>query len=117
DIRVNSPNINVVVNSGIVTLIGTVSTLSEKLIVADDTRHINGVIDIRNDLAVQPPQTFGDQEITDTVRGRLKRNAALSLFTPSSINVNTCNGVVTLSGITLSYAQKLDAGADARSTA
>jgi|SRR5579883_1243433 osmotically-inducible protein OsmY len=111
DVRIDSTNITVDVNNGIVHLYGTVPTYFQKIIAGEDAQRLKGVRDVTNDLVVTLVAPWTDQEIANTVRANLARDVRIA--NPGQINVSVVNGVVTLTGTVGSYAEKSDAADDA----
>jgi osmotically-inducible protein OsmY len=111
DVRIDSSKVSINVVDGIVYLNGTVSTYSQKITAAQDARRIKGVLDVVNNLTVNPPRVWNDQEIRDTIRGNLARDVRID--NPTNIYVAVTNGVVTLSGTVPTYDQKTAAADDA----
>lgn len=111
DVRIDSTNITVDVNNGVVHLYGTVPTYFQKITAGSDVQRIKGVRSVTNDLVVTLVAPWTDAEITNTVRANLARDVRLP--NPGEINVSVVNGVVTLAGTVGTYAQKSDAADDA----
>jgi osmotically-inducible protein OsmY len=111
DVRIDSSQASVNVVDGIVYLNGSLPTYSQKLTAAQDTRRIKGVLDVVNNLTVNPPRVWNDQEIRDTIRANLARDVRIE--SPANIYVAVTNGVVTVSGTVLTYDQKTAAADDA----
>lgn len=111
DVRIDSTNITVDVNNGVVHLYGTVPTYFQKITAGSDVQRIKGVRSVTNDLVVTLVAPWTDAEIANTVRANLARDVRLP--NPGEINVSVVNGVVTLAGTVGTYAQKSDAADDA----
>lgn len=111
DVRIDSGNINVTVTDGIVYLVGTVPTYSQKITAAQDARRIKGVIDVVNNLAVSLSRVWTDEEIRNTIRRNLDRDVRITQ--PGNIGAIVADGVVTLTGTVPGYDQKTAAADDA----
>ncbi len=111
DVRIDSTNVAITVQNGVVHLNGTVPTYFQKITAGEDAQRIKGVRDVKNDLVVTLVAPWTDQEIANTVRGNLARDVRIA--NPSAIGVSAVNGVVTLTGSVGTYAEKADATDDA----
>jgi hyperosmotically inducible protein len=92
--------INVDVNRGIVSLNGFVDTQQEKSKAGDVARGVDGVKEVRNNLAVQKQnsstgEVIDDSALTAKVKAALIENSNTKAH---QINVETKQGVVQLSG-------------------
>jgi osmotically-inducible protein OsmY len=110
DARIDHPErIDVRVANGVVTLTGTVDSYVEKSAAESDAWTVPGVVEVVNNLTIVPPVTRSDVEIAERVRKDLASDPALDA---SHINVNVCNGVVTLTGTVPTYYQRKRAESD-----
>lgn len=111
-------NINVDVNRGVVMLSGFVDTKDQKSKAGDLARGVDGVKDVKNNLAVQEEgsRTAGavvdDSILTAKVKAKLIENDETKAH---QINVETRQGVVQLSGFVDSEAAKSSAAEVAKS--
>lgn len=110
DVRVNAANIDVSVESGIVTLSGSVDTYAQKLDVAQIASRIKGVVDVINNLVVKPSVIRSDIEIQDDIEAAFRRDV---LVDETNIIVRISNGIVILSGSIATMAEKNAAESDA----
>ncbi|MBI2942462.1 MAG: BON domain-containing protein [Chloroflexi bacterium] len=110
DIRVDASNVDAEVVGGVVHLRGTVPSYFEKRTAADIVNRIKGVVDVVNELRVQPVTPRRDEDITIDVRAALKRDVWVD---EDKVEVKTVGGVVYLSGTVESYTEKSYAEADA----
>jgi osmotically-inducible protein OsmY len=96
DTRVEKTRVGVDVDSGVVTLSGTVSDYLEKM-AAQDAAFRAGVLDIVNDIAVHPSGGFErtDAEVARAVRQALRSDASVP---DKHIRTTTAAGRVTLEG-------------------
>jgi osmotically-inducible protein OsmY len=96
DTRVETTRVGVEVDSGVVTLSGTVSEYLEK-IAAQDAAFRAGVLDIVNNIAVRPSGAFDrtDVELAQAVRNVLRSDASVP---DKQIRTSTAAGRVTLEG-------------------
>jgi len=110
DVRVDASHVDVHVVNGVVSLRGYVATPFERRVAAEIVRRVKGVRDLRNELQVAPSSTRSDAEISAEVRSALDRYPDLEA---QRITVTVQNGVVILSGVVGSYAERANAGAAA----
>lgn len=112
DVRIDESNIAVDVTSGVVSLYGTVPTYFQKVTAAHDILRIKGVRQVINELEVVPTEIWTDDEIARMARGMLDRDAALA--NPQRIHGAVAKGVVTLTGVVGSAAEREAAARDAQ---
>jgi len=98
------------VEDGIVTLNGSVISLSHKRLVGVLAWWTPGCRDVTNGLEVVPPEEDRDDEITDAVRLVLEKDPVVQA---DQIAVSTHNNIVTLSGLVSTKEQKRRAESDA----
>ena len=118
DPEINSTNIDVDTFEGVVTLRGEVEkeyARDEAERLARDTR---GVVDVDNRIQVvsatdEDDSTVSDGWITTKIKSKLTADPELN---PFNIDVDTLNGVVTLSGAVASEAKRAEAEKLARAT-
>lgn len=91
----DSADIKVSVDSGWVTLEGTVDAYWKKLRAEDLASDVTGVLGITNALAVVPLENVDDRTIAEDIMAALERHVDINVNT---VNVKVENGVVTLSG-------------------
>ena len=96
DPRVNAAQIGITVDSGVVSLFGTVDTYAEKWAAEEATKRVNGVRTVAEDLKVKltPGHAHSDQEIAGAVASGLKWN----VFIPGTVTAQVQRGEVTLQG-------------------
>ncbi len=87
--------ITATVHSGVVTLTGTVGSLATKRLAGVIAWWIPGVVDVRNQLTVTPPEEDSDAEIRESVITALDKDP---LVDHTRIAVGVHDGVVTLRG-------------------
>ncbi|MGZ3496304.1 MAG: BON domain-containing protein [Vulcanimicrobiaceae bacterium] len=94
--RVRVGEIGIAVESGVVTLTGTVRSLAEKWAVEDAVKRVQGVRAIANELQFDPIAMFrrDDTEIAESAADALAWDA----FIPEGIFVEVHDGHITLSG-------------------
>lgn len=107
---VSATAVNVDTVDGKVTLHGKVKTEGEKTRAADAVSRVDGVKDVKNLLQVVPEQVResvqnSDSSIKQKVEASIKAEPALTEVKVASVN----NGVVLLSGKTVTLGQKLRA--------
>jgi hyperosmotically inducible periplasmic protein len=100
DERVSATDVKVTTKQGIVTLQGKVPSAEAKQVAEADATQIDGVKQVINKLAVVPPSAEKaverkDEQITQDVESRVKREKTLQ---NARIDVETTNGIVTLTG-------------------
>jgi osmotically-inducible protein OsmY len=88
--------INIVVENGIVTLNGTVESLSKKDLTAWVAKGVKGIREIRNEITVEPVAKRDDTEIEVELKRRLELDVWLD---EALINVEVKDGAVKLSGV------------------
>lgn len=96
DPKINAARIGVAVDDGVVTLTGTVDTLSEKWAVEDAVKRVRGVHAIAEEITVDLPSTHRRDD-TDIARAAADAIAWDSLL-PRSVQVTVQDACVTLSG-------------------
>lgn len=106
DVRVDAGHVDVHVVNGLVTLRGSVLTPFERRVAEDIVRRVKGVRDLRNELQVTSNAARSDVEIASDVRVALDRYPGL---VAQRISVRVHDGVVTLSGVVGSYAERANA--------
>lgn len=94
---VDAAHVGVTVDSGIVTLRGSVTTYHEKFIAERTTRRVSGVRAIANDLEVQPTATTSrsDSDIAKAVANALEWDSAIP---HGGVKATVADGWVTLTG-------------------
>lgn len=112
DVRIDATRITVRVTNDVVRLSGSVPTSFEKVTAGDDAQRIKGVRTVSNDLVVTPSSAWSDDETMRIVREHLERDVRITA--PSQIVVTVADGVVTLTGVVPTAAEKIDAADDAR---
>jgi osmotically-inducible protein OsmY len=110
DSRLDASSINIAVDNGVVTLSGEVDTFARKWAAAEDSRRVQGVRDLRNDIQVRPSWMRSDDEITQDVISAFNWDSRVD---PKEITVSCENGVVTLNGAVDSFAERRAAREDA----
>jgi osmotically-inducible protein OsmY len=100
DERLSSQQIEISVNEGVVTLIGSVQSYHRKIAAAEVASSFEGCCDIINDLTVEPPDHLTDEKIADNVRAALCSQADTI---EGTIVVSVASGVVRLNGNAKSY--------------
>jgi len=106
DDRVDSGNITVSVEDGVVVLKGTVTSFSEKNAASADAWTVHGVRSVANEITVAFPSTIEvptDKEIRENVETALVLSSDIE---DKDINVIVSDGVVTLKGSVPSFWQK-----------
>lgn len=108
DTRVDETEVGVEVDSGVVTLTGTVSSLAKKIAAQAAAHRVFGVLDVANDITVKVAGSLvrTDTEIAQAVRRALEWD----VFVPEEQITSTVeNGWVTLEGTVDLWAQREDA--------
>lgn len=107
---VESYEIDVSVDNGIVTLSGEVDSYAEKLLAEDVAEDVAGVVDIDNRIVYDPLGDRTDAEIRTDIANRLRADASIDA---SLITVSVDDGNVTLAGSAGSAAEKREAQREA----
>lgn len=112
-------DINVDTDQGIVTLFGVVDSADTKKQAELETRKVDGVRNVINDLQIVPPSQDkmvqqSDSDLVKAIDKRLEANASLA---DASIDVEVSNGVARLTGTVPSRGDHVTALTVARSTA
>ncbi len=102
----NSSNINVEVDNGNVTLLGSVDTFWEKKLAEDIALESKGVILVKNSLTVKLSKSIIDAGIEEDIKKAFARNI---LIEEDKIDVSVNEGIVHLIGIVPFYAMKKEA--------
>jgi osmotically-inducible protein OsmY len=108
DSRVDETEVGVEVDSGVVTLTGTVTSWAKRMAAQEAARRVIGVLDVANDITVKVPGGRGrtDTEVAQAVRRALEWD----VYVPDEkITTTVSNGVVTLEGHVESWSQRVDA--------
>lgn len=103
--------INVTVQNGVVTLTGTLPSSYSKQVAGMLASTVPGVVDVKNEIVVKPPQPRTDAQILADVTARFAQNP---IIPSKEIAVTVSNGVVTLSGTVSTFVQAEQAEASAR---
>jgi osmotically-inducible protein OsmY len=107
DGRVRPTEIGVEVDDGVVTLSGTVESYAKRLAARDVAHEVEGVLDVADDVLVNPPF---DPFVTDTDLAHRVRHALESAGVPhGEIRSTVCSGWVTLEGVLDTPQQRIDA--------
>jgi osmotically-inducible protein OsmY len=109
--NVSAANTNVVVQDGVVTLTGTAANLAQKELTGVYAREVEGVKEVSNQLVVTPVpendrsmgEIIDDASITAQVKYALLANRATSML---NTNVTTKDGVISISGVARTAAEK-----------
>lgn len=96
----DAERIDIAVDNGLVTLMGTVDTIWQKYHAEHIAENVPGVVGVSNRLTVQPVRRFSDEDIRLNILSSIDRNASIDL---SMVNIYVKNGVVTLSGTVADY--------------
>jgi len=90
-----SAAISVGVQSGIVTLTGTLPSSYPKQVAGTLVSLISGVTDLRNEIVVRPKKRRSDSDILADLKARFSQNP---LIPAAQVNVTVSGGVVSLTG-------------------
>jgi osmotically-inducible protein OsmY len=102
---IDENKIEVTVNDGLVKLEGTVPHYWQKDKAEELVSDLSGVLVIENEIDIVPTKRISDELIAGQIRDELER----SLITPSDVEVKVANGIVTLTGTVLGYAEQQSA--------
>jgi len=109
DGRVDASDVKVVVSDGVVTLTGTLPTLSASMAAVEDTEDVAGVCSVKNDLMVKIAKAVtvpNDDKIKTTIETVLGWNLNIN---STDIDVSVKSGLVTLQGTVPTYWEKTKA--------
>ena len=108
DSRISWASINVEVSDAVATLSGCVPSYAQKIAAQDTAHRVVGVLDVANDIVVNPLDSFvrSDTEIARAVRGALEWDA---LVPDEQIQATVSDGWVTLEGEVNNGRERIDA--------
>lgn len=110
-------SIDINVNEGVVHLTGAVDSATARAEAERIARSLEGVREVVNDIRVGGEQSLGEKVDDAAITLRVKAKiAASSQLNPFNIQVNTVDGVVSLTGRVHSAAEKAEAERLARET-
>lgn len=101
--RIDALHIKVDVSKGIVTLSGVTNSYWEKNLAEDIVLDTHGVVEVMNNLSVRVSKSIVDVDIEKDIKNTYKRSG---LTNWDQITVSSKDGVVRLSGVLPSYAEK-----------
>lgn len=113
--RVNEHSVVVNVAEGLVRLSGVVSNEAERSVAGEEAWHVDGVVDVSNELTIEVDRRRPDQEIELDVREALDGDALISDST--LISIRSVAGTVRLQGTVASIEERQAAERDAWYTA
>lgn len=113
DTNIDSTQIDISVNGGIVILEGTVDQVWKKYRAEDEVAEISGVVDIENELAVVPLEDVEDEQIAEDLMSSLERNTFVEA---NRIDITVQDKMVTLGGSVSEQRAISEAGEVARKT-
>lgn len=116
DTRVDETDVGVEVDSGTVTLSGTVNSWAKRVAAQEAAHRVRGVLDVANDIQVKLPGSLGktDTDIAHSVRHALEWN----VFVPDKrIRSTVTSGRVTLEGDVDFWNERIDAETAVRNLA
>jgi len=102
----DSYELRFVADAGVVTIRGTVDSRAEKMLAEDLVAQVKGVRAIENDVRVETSGNRADDEIRHDIEARLARDTRVDAL---PIDVEVDDGIVTLTGIAGSAAERLHA--------
>ncbi len=103
DSRLRPEGISIQVQRGVVTLTGTVGRHLDKMVAAEDTWRIKGVVEVKNGLQVKPDILRPSEQIAADVAAALTANPRVD---DRSVVVNVAEGIVRLSGAVSNEAER-----------
>jgi len=110
-------SIDINVSEGVVHLTGAVETTAARDEAGRIARSVEGVREVINNISVGSEQTLGEKVDDASVTARVKAKlAASSQLNPFNIQVNTVDGVVSLTGRVNDQTEKAEAERLARET-
>ena len=99
--NIDSENIDVSVDKGVVTLEGSAPSYWQKILAEELAYDMTGVLSIVNKLSVVPTESIIDESIAKAVIASIDRNPNIDI---DFINVKVEEGIVTLSGTVSNWA-------------
>ncbi len=99
--QIDSTDLDITVNDGIVELNGSVYSYHEKMLATDIAMSVNGVKEVRNNIIVNTRHDVNDELIGDNVFDALDSDPMVNA---EDIDITVNNGLVTLSGTVQDYA-------------
>jgi|GEM_PF-3442813 len=102
--NINGSKIDVNFDSGTTTLKGSVKGHRQRHIAEDQVSKLEGVLDVKNELAVIPTEKITDEIIAQNIMDDLSQKYNLE---PSFLLIEVVDGVVTLTGTTPDLAAKV----------
>jgi osmotically-inducible protein OsmY len=108
DPRVDETDVGVEVDSGIVTLTGSVGSYAKRMAAQEAAHRVGGVLDVANDIQVHVPGSYArtDTEIAQAVRQALEADVVVP---DTLIRSTVSNGWVTLEGEVGAWHERDDA--------
>jgi len=106
DFDLDDQKISVSVENGTVTLLGSVDSYWKKVLAEMDTHKVNGVLEIKNELAIVSTGKWEDESIAKEIEKALGRNLNVDV---NDVNVKVRKGNVTLTGEMPSWTSKISA--------
>jgi len=108
DSRVDEADVGVEVDSGVVTLTGTVSSYATRLAAREAAHRVSGVLDVADGIQVKVPSSgrLNDTDLAQAVRGALVWDARVP---EDRIRSTVTDGHVILEGEVSSWSQRADA--------
>lgn len=108
DTRVRAADIGVTVQSGVVTLAGRVDSWARRLAAQDAAHRVQGVLDVANDITIEPAGTHArtDADVAKAVRLALVWDIRVP---DEQIKSTVTDGLVTLEGTVDYWTQREDA--------
>lgn len=103
DPEISEFKLDISVDSGQVTLEGTVDTFWKKVRAENTIMDLNGVLSVTNNLAVVPTEDFTDEAIAEDIISSMERNRWIE---PNELNLTVENGEVTLTGTVATWSAK-----------
>lgn len=109
DRAIHEQNIVVSVDNGVVTLTGTLDNIEEKCLSGLIAWWVPGVVDVENQIKVEPTMDLADDALLDVIRQVFEKDV---LVNPDTIGVTVQNGTVTLLGSVGSEEERMAAEHD-----
>jgi osmotically-inducible protein OsmY len=108
DTRVNVTDVGVSVQTGVVTLSGTVDSWAKRYAAQQAAHRVSGVLDVANDIEVRLPGSLerSDAEIARAARQALEWDVRVP---QENIQTTVSKGVITLEGVVNYWSQRSDA--------
>lgn len=109
DLAVHDRQIQVQVTDGVVTLTGTLDSVEEKCFAGLLAWWVPGVVDVNNEITLDPPHELDDEGLLDVIRQALEKDVLVNAI---NVRATAQQGIVTLLGSVNSDEERMAAEHD-----